>query len=38
MTRYAKSKQEALRERMFKFYLENQSEEKTFFIFQQKRC
>ena len=30
MTRYAKSKQEALRERMYKFYLKNQSREKNF--------
>ena len=31
MTRYAKSKQEALRGHVYKFYLENQSREKTFF-------
>ena len=30
MTRYAKSKQEALRERVYKFYLENQSRGKNF--------
>ena len=41
MTRYAKSKQEDLRERVYKFYLENQSREKKtsqFCILKQKRC
>ena len=32
MTRYAKSKQEALRERVYKFYLENQSRGKNFTV------
>ena len=30
MTRYTKSKQEALRERVYKFYLDNQSRGKNF--------
>ena len=40
MIRYAKSKQEALRERVYKFYLEISQEEKTshFCILKQKRC
>ena len=32
MNRYAKSKQEALRERVYKFYLENQSRGKKLHI------